>query len=127
MSTSGSVTVTDKEKGNGPPESHDSPHTRPSEEILKIYRVDPSKGHSTERAAQLLVENGPNQLKPPTKPSKLKILLGQITNAMTIVLIGAMAVSLGTQDWIAAGVIGALVTLNVSVGYTREVSLLSID
>jgi hypothetical protein len=35
-----------------------------------------------------------------------------------------MAVSLGTQDWIAAGVIGALVTLNVSVGYTRTYFLI---
>lgn len=121
MSTSASITVVDKDKGNAlAPEDHGPPHVRPSDDILKDHRVDPSKGLSTERAAQLLVQNGPNQLKPPVKPSKLKILLGQITNAMTIVLFGAMAVSLGTQDWIAAGVIGALVALNVGVGYSQE-------
>jgi magnesium-transporting ATPase (P-type) len=52
---------------------------------------------------------------------------------MTIVLLAAMAVSFGTQDWIAAGVIAALVILNVSVGFSqvcpaarvrREISLI---
>jgi len=113
------TTSIDKEKGSPLTTGEDPPHVRPSEDILKEFGVDPSKGLSIERAALLLSENGPNRLKPPIKPSKWKILLGQITNAMTIVLLGAMAVSLGTQDWIAAGVIGALVALNVSVGYTR--------
>lgn len=39
---------------------------------------------------------------------------------MTLVLIAAMAVSFGTQDWIEAGVIAALVILNVTVGFTQE-------
>jgi P-type Na+/K+ transporter len=119
MSTSPSTTVINKEMATIPAGGYVPPHVRPSEDLLKEFNVDPAKGLSTERAALLLAENGPNQLRPPTRPSKLKILLGQITNAMTIVLLGAMAVSLGTQDWIAMGVIGALVTLNVSVGYVR--------
>jgi magnesium-transporting ATPase (P-type) len=124
MSKSPSGTINDRDKVSTPSGVHAPPHTRPSEDLLKEFNVDPASGLSTERAALLLAENGPNQLKPPAKPSKLKILLGQITNAMTIVLLGAMAVSLGTQDWIAAGVIGALVTLNVSVGYTRTYFLI---
>jgi P-type Na+/K+ transporter len=119
MSTSSPATVFNKEEASTPSGVYVPPHVRPSEDLLKEFNVDTSKGLSTERAALLLAENGPNQLKPPTRPSKLKILLGQITNAMTIVLLGAMAVSLGTQDWIAMGVIGALVTLNVGVGYKR--------
>lgn len=39
---------------------------------------------------------------------------------MTIVLIASMAVSFGTQDWIAGAVILALVILNVTVGFTQE-------
>ncbi|KAH8919182.1 potassium/sodium eff [Atractiella rhizophila] len=39
---------------------------------------------------------------------------------MTIVLLGAMAVSFGTQDWISGGVIAALVILNVVTGTTQE-------
>ena len=38
---------------------------------------------------------------------------------MTLVLIAAMAVSFGTQDFIAGGVIAALVILNVTVGASQ--------
>jgi P-type Na+/K+ transporter len=111
MSTSESATVV--EKTSAPP------HVRPAEDILKEHGVDIHIGLSNEKAAHLLAQNGLNQIKPPQRPSKLKILLAQVANAMTIVLLGAMAVSLGTKDWIATGVIGALVVLNVSVGFTR--------
>lgn len=109
------VVVTDKDLSQQLP-----PHVRPADQILKELGVDVSWGLSVQRAAKVLAENGPNRLKPPKPPSRLKILLGQITNAMTIVLLAAMAVSLGTKDWISAGVIGALVALNVSVGYSRK-------
>ena len=96
-----------------------APHTVSSDEILSTYKVDPLLGLFEDRAKEILAKNGPNRLKPPAAPSRLKIFFSQITNAMTIVLIAAMAVSFGTMDWIAAGVIGALVALNVSVGYSR--------
>jgi Na+-exporting ATPase len=41
------------------------------------------------------------------------------TNLERLVLLAAMAVSFGTQDWIEAGVIAALVALNVSVGFSQ--------
>ncbi|PVG04086.1 hypothetical protein CPB86DRAFT_792829 [Serendipita vermifera] len=120
MSLSPSATVT--EKGTLPHTTTQPlpPHVRRAEDILTEHGVDIQTGLSNERAARLLAEHGLNQIKPPQPPSKLKILLAQMTNAMTIVLLGAMAVSLGTKDWIAAGVIGALVILNVSVGFTQE-------
>ncbi|PVG04087.1 putative Na+-transporting ATPase ENA-1 [Serendipita vermifera] len=119
MSASASATVVEKANSPHPPPQN-PPHIRPAGDILREHGVDMQIGLSTERAAGLLAENGPNQIKPPQRPSKLKILLAQVTNAMTIVLLGAMAVSLGTKDWIATGVIGALVVLNVSVGFTQE-------
>lgn len=39
---------------------------------------------------------------------------------MCLVLLASMAVSFGTQDFIEAAVIGALVVLNVSVGFIQE-------
>ncbi|KAG9056424.1 hypothetical protein FS842_010758 [Serendipita sp. 407] len=96
------------------------PHTRTSQEILKELGVDPTSGLSNERAAQLLAENGLNRLKPPKKASKLKLLLRQVTNAMNVILVAAVLTSFGTRDWIAAGVIAALIILNVSVGFTQE-------
>ncbi|KAF9022152.1 potassium/sodium eff [Hymenopellis radicata] len=99
---------------------HKPPHTQPAQDLLATLGVDVVLGLSEDKAAKLLEENGPNRLKPPAKPSRLKIFMSQVTNAMTIVLLSAMAVSFGTMDWIAAGVIGALVFLNVSVGYSQE-------
>ncbi|EJD55236.1 potassium/sodium eff [Auricularia subglabra TFB-10046 SS5] len=104
------------QNGGAPP----PPHTVPSETILAQLDVDPHWGLADDQAKERLAQNGPNRLKPPKKPSRLKILLAQVLNAMTIVLIGAMLVSLGTLDWIAAGVIGLLVFINVSVGYSQE-------
>ena len=97
-----------------------APHTVSSEEILSTYKVDPLLGLFEDRAKELLAQHGPNRLKPPSAPSRIKIFISQITNAMTIVLLAAMAVSFGTMDWIAAGVVGALVALNVYVGYSRK-------
>ncbi|TIA86769.1 hypothetical protein E3P99_03578 [Wallemia hederae] len=96
------------------------PHVKDSSEILHEHNVDPMLGHSFDKVEQLQKECGPNRLKPPPKPSLLKIFGRQIGNAMTLVLIAAMAVSFGTQDWIEAGVIAALVILNVTVGFTQE-------
>ncbi|TIA99512.1 hypothetical protein E3P96_02904 [Wallemia ichthyophaga] len=95
-------------------------HVRDSSDILHEHNVDPLLGLSFDRVDQLQKEFGPNRLKPPPKPSLLKIFGTQIGNAMTLVLIAAMAVSFGTQDWIEAGVIAALVILNVTVGFTQE-------
>ncbi|KAG9056423.1 hypothetical protein FS842_010757 [Serendipita sp. 407] len=109
--------TTSDEKG-GPPSP--PPHTRTAQQILQEYQVDPSCGLSNDRAAQLLTQYGPNQLKPPETPSAWKIFLQQVTSAMNLVLIAAVAVSFAIHDWIAAGVVGALVILNVSVGFTQE-------
>lgn len=49
-----------------------------------------------------------------------KILGRQLANAMCLVLLASMAVSFGTQDFIEAAVIGALVVLNVVVGFVQE-------
>lgn len=107
------------EKGDasrtGPP-----PHTRPAHDLLKEHQVDPSNGLAEERATALLNQNGPNQLRPPKKPSWIKLLLQQIFNPMTLVLLAAVIVSFVIHDYIAAGVVGVLVILNTSVGFSQE-------
>jgi hypothetical protein len=103
------------------PLSDDHPsHTLPARDVLLRFGVDPQWGLTVDRAKEILLNDGPNRLKPPQKPSRLKIFLAQVLNAMTIVLIAATAVSLATMDWISAGVIALLVVINVYVGYSRE-------
>ncbi|TRM64769.1 potassium/sodium eff [Schizophyllum amplum] len=95
-------------------------HTLEASAILEELNVDSETGLGDQCAKDTLARNGPNELRPPKKPSPVKVFLAQVANAMTIVLIAAMAVSFGTGDWIAGGVIAALVMMNVLVGFTQE-------
>ncbi|WRT63192.1 potassium/sodium efflux P-type ATPase, fungal-type [Kwoniella shivajii] len=96
------------------------PHTASSSKVLEALSGNASKGLSEQDVQNRLAQHGPNRLKPPKKPSVYKIVLRQIGNAMTVILIAAMATSFGTMDYISGGVIGALVILNVSVGSYTE-------
>jgi Na+-exporting ATPase len=100
------------------------PHTLPATDLLSRFGVDPIWGLTEGRAQEVLLRNGPNRLRPPQKPSRMKIFLAQVLNAMTIVLIAATAVSFAVMDWISGGVIVLLVVVNVYVGYSRERLLL---
>ncbi|BEI94986.1 uncharacterized protein CcaverHIS019_0705670 [Cutaneotrichosporon cavernicola] len=95
-------------------------HTAEAVKVLEALRVDPTEGLSTSEAAARLETYGPNRIKPPPKVNIFKIFLRQVANAMTVILIGAMAVSFGVMDWIAGGVIAGLILLNVSVGTWTE-------
>ena len=102
------------------------PHTLPAGRVLSRFGVDPKWGLAVERAKEILLRDGPNRLKPPQKPSRMKIFLAQVLNAMTIVLIAATGVSLATTDWISGGVIALLVLINVYVGFSRKCLLITI-
>lgn len=83
------------------------PHTLEVEPILKAYSTDPEAGLSEEQVAKYRQEFGPNKLKETPPPSFLSILVRNTLNAMTIVLIAAMAVSeLGMSNvlvWLGSG------------------------
>lgn len=49
-----------------------------------------------------------------------RILLRQVSNSLTLVLVIAMALSFGTQDWIEGGVITAVIFLNIVVGFFQD-------
>lgn len=94
-------------------------HVMSDRRVMEELETNSEKGLSSQKAIALHEKWGDNILEPPPKPSPLKLLGRQILNAMTLVLLAAMAVSFGTQDWIEAGVIAALVALNVSVGFSQ--------
>ncbi|KAK8126933.1 potassium/sodium efflux P-type ATPase [Apiospora kogelbergensis] len=66
--------------------------------------------------------SAPNELGDAEGVQPMKIVIAQIANAMTLVLILAMAVSFGIGSWIEGGVIAAVVLLNVVVGFFQEYS-----
>ncbi|KAH0013027.1 Na(+)/Li(+)-exporting P-type ATPase, partial [Aureobasidium melanogenum] len=49
-----------------------------------------------------------------------KILIRQIANAMTLVLIMAMVVSFAIKSWIEGGVVAAVIGLNIVIGFMQE-------
>lgn len=67
-------------------------------------------------------EYGPNQLEGGDEISIWTIMLHQIANAMTLVLILAMGVSFGIQSWIEGGVLAGVVGINIVVGFFQELS-----
>ncbi|EKG20739.1 ATPase P-type K/Mg/Cd/Cu/Zn/Na/Ca/Na/H-transporter [Macrophomina phaseolina MS6] len=82
--------------------------------------ANPEDGLSTDEAQKRLKEFGPNELGDSEGVAPGKILLRQIVNAMTLVLILAMAVSFAIQSWIEGGVIAAVIALNIVVGFFQE-------
>ena len=68
-------------------------HTISAEEIVNTLESDVMRGFTPAKVQSLLEKWGPNQLKPPVRPSLWKIFLRQIANAMTIVLMYVQLVS----------------------------------
>ncbi|KXJ85130.1 E1-E2 ATPase-domain-containing protein [Microdochium bolleyi] len=111
-----------KKKGDDPLAGHVSgqsnkPLSRPLHsltfnDVVKELESDEINGLHTAVAKQRLDEFGPNDLGEADGVSPVKIIIAQIANAMTLVLIMAMA----------GGVITFVILLNVIVGFFREYS-----
>lgn len=62
------------------------PHTLDGHDVAAAYQVDPRLGLCEDQIKALQEQYGPNRLKPPPKPSLVKIFLRNVANAMTMVL-----------------------------------------
>jgi len=96
--------------------AHALPHERVAEEIGANTRDGLTSGEANSRLEQY----GKNELGEAGGVNPGKILVRQVANAMTLVLIMAMAVSFGIQSWIEGGVITAVIALNIIVGFVQE-------
>ncbi|KAJ4314755.1 hypothetical protein N0V94_006299 [Neodidymelliopsis sp. IMI 364377] len=105
--------------GNTPPPLH-APHTLSFEEVAEALRVDINHGLSTAEADTRLGLYGPNKVKGAEGLSMWKILMRQISNSLTFVLIIVMAISFGIDDYIEGGVITAVILLNIIVGFWQD-------
>ncbi|WFD37037.1 P-type Na(+) transporter [Malassezia cuniculi] len=90
--------------------------------VLRALHSDQVEGLSTHEAAERLKTYGANQLNNEDGVSAITIFINQIANAMTLVLILAMCVSLGIHSWIEGGVIAGVVAINIFVGFYQEFS-----
>ncbi|KAK0532772.1 P-type ATPase [Tilletia horrida] len=90
-------------------------------QVLTALDVDLDKGLSDQEATRRREQYGPNMLEGSDESGWARILLNQIANAMTLVLLIAMIVSLAIQSWI-EGVIAFVVVVNIAVGFAQELS-----
>ncbi|KAH9869874.1 hypothetical protein J1614_006794 [Plenodomus biglobosus] len=96
------------------------PHSLTLEQTVEELKTATWNGLDDAEARRRLEEYGPNELGEMKGVSPIKILVAQVANAMTLVLILAMAVSFGISSWIEGGVVTAVILLNIVVGFFQE-------
>ncbi|PVH22933.1 potassium/sodium efflux P-type ATPase, fungal-type [Candidozyma haemuli] len=113
-------------------DTDDSGSTAVSDSSLLPYRLTHAKvatqfntntddGLSSAQHADLVKKFGLNNLGEGDKVSYTKVFAHQVFNAMIMVLIISMVIALAIRDWISGGVIGAVVFINISIGFVQEV------
>ncbi|KAK9390772.1 hypothetical protein V1515DRAFT_591509 [Lipomyces mesembrius] len=96
------------------------PHTVQPEVLACLFQSDLEKGLTASAATTRLETDGKNILENDDGVSVLSILLRQVSNSLTLVLILAMSLSYGTKDWIEGGVITAVISLNIVIGFVQD-------
>ncbi|KAK8875261.1 Sodium transport ATPase 5 [Apiospora arundinis] len=97
-------------------------HALSWQDVLDELGADALDGLSADEAEARQAQFGPNELGDAEGVQPMRIIVAQIANAMTLVLILAMAVSFGIGSYIEGGVISAVILLNVVVGFFQEYS-----
>ncbi|GIZ48911.1 hypothetical protein CKM354_001195400 [Cercospora kikuchii] len=107
------------------PAQGNKPLSRPAhaltfDAVVEELGAHQDTGLSASEAKQRQETYGNNDLGdgPGVQPGK--ILIRQVANAMTLVLILAMAVSFGIGSYIEGGVVAAVIILNIVVGFWQE-------
>jgi Na+-exporting ATPase len=90
-------------------------HSLTLEQVVGELSTETWSGLDDAEAKRRLDDYGPNELGEAEGVSVVKILIAQVANAMTLVLIMAMAVSFGIRSWIEGGVVTAVILLNIVV------------
>lgn len=90
------------------------------EQTEKYFSTNIEKGLTNAEAKLLQHPHGLNSLGESAKISYLTIFAHQVFNAMILVLLISMIIALAIKDWISGGVIGAVLFINISIGFFQE-------
>ncbi len=101
------------------PEAGSGAHERPADAVLAALdtRID---GLSAAEAEARLARYGPNALRVIRSRSALRILLDQLTSVVVLLLLAATAVAAVVGEWPEAVAIGAVLAINVFIGFATE-------
>jgi P-type Ca2+ transporter type 2C len=89
-------------------------------EVASRLGVDPAAGLSSERAAELLAQRGPNALPAEQQVPGWKRFVAQYRSYMQIILLAAAVVSLVIKEWSTGVLLLAITLLNAVVGLRQE-------
>ncbi|KAG8525993.1 uncharacterized protein KY384_000755 [Bacidia gigantensis] len=96
------------------------PFLLPLTEVYQQLGTNKDTGLNQQKALESHQKYGPNKLEGEGGVQWYRVLLKQISNAMILVLVLAMALSYGVTDYIEGGVITAVIVLNVAIGFYQE-------
>ncbi|KIJ35526.1 hypothetical protein M422DRAFT_180761 [Sphaerobolus stellatus SS14] len=95
-------------------------HIQTRIQVLRDLGSSQDNGLTNNDASRRLTAYGENVLIRTAKVSAWNVLFGQLANALTLVLIAALALSFGVKDFIEGAVIAAVIVLNTTVGFFQE-------
>ncbi|KAK1782272.1 hypothetical protein QBC45DRAFT_456319 [Copromyces sp. CBS 386.78] len=95
-------------------------HTLSVPDICALLNTDPEKGIDNDEAARRLQHHGFNKVEGAKGLSLWTILLRQVSNSLTLVLVITMVLSFAISDHIEGGVIAAVILLNIIVGFLQD-------
>ncbi|RDA89452.1 hypothetical protein CP532_6120 [Ophiocordyceps camponoti-leonardi (nom. inval.)] len=95
-------------------------HTLPVELVAAQVETDARDGLSDDEAAARLLRDGPNTIGSAAAASIGRLLFRQVANALTAVLVFVACLSAVIGDYIEAGVVAAVIVLNMIVGLAQD-------
>ncbi|KAK3717248.1 hypothetical protein LTR37_005957 [Vermiconidia calcicola] len=99
---------------------HNYAHTIPYGNVATKLKTNLETGLTTEETSERRDKYGHNKLETSGGVTWWQILIRQVSNSLTVVLVIAMALSYGTMDFIEGGVISAVILLNIVVGFFQD-------
>ena len=90
------------------------------QDLYQQFGINKDTGLSNRQPTEAQQKYGPNKLDGEGGVKWYSVLLKQISNAMILVLVLAMALSYGVTDYIEGGVITAVIVINVLIGFYQE-------
>ena len=94
-------------------------HRRSAEVVLAELESSTS-GLDDATVERRQAQFGPNELQESSTTSPLRLIWGQISSVMVLILIGAALLSLALGKYLEAGAIGAIVVLFTALGFYQE-------
>ncbi|KAJ2061856.1 hypothetical protein GGI17_002830 [Coemansia sp. S146] len=95
-------------------------HILDTDQVFIDLDVNHTTGLSTSEAERRLTVHGTNEMRGGGRPSAFKILIRQLSNLMTLILIAAIVVAFVIKDWVEAGVLIGVIAFNTAVGFLQE-------